>query len=215
MCLDFTAGGSSARSGPLALFRFKCPIRYVVIDQSRLQQRVRLMRIFRRRNSGGLLDDTRPDKSNLSTRFSNQDVAERREACRDAAERRIGENRNEREFLAIVYGSCRRHFRHLHQREHALLHSRAATGRHADKRNATLRRLLERMGDFFTHHRAHRPAQKAKIENDQDRLIATDATKARSHGFADSCFPPSLLEAHPVGFVVCKAEGIDGHQVAV
>ncbi len=56
---------------------------------------------------------------------------------------------------------------HLHQRQHPLLCTRAppleatlTTGK------AVLGGPLERIGDLFAHHGAHRAAQKFEVEND-------------------------------------------------
>ena len=173
------------------------------------------MRILWRRNARGLLDDSRPDKSDLSARLGNQNVAERSEAGRNAAKCRVRQNGNEGKFLAVMHGSGGRNFGHLHQREHAFLHASAAAGRHADQRNSALRGLLEGVSDFFAHDGTHRAAQKREIENDQHRLVASDAAKSGGYGLADSCLPASLLQTNAIGFVVRKSERIDGNKFAV
>ncbi len=185
------------------------------VDQSRMEQRVRAVRILRRRDARGLLDHARPDESDLCARLGNQDVTKRGEAGGHAAKRGIGQYGYEGQLVAVVHGSRGRHFGHLHQRKHAFLHARAATGRHADQRNTPLRGFLEGMSDLFSHHRAHGAAQEREIENHQDRLNPCDAAKSGGDRFAHARLAPGVLQTHTIGFVICKTERIDGNQLAV
>src|ERR1700722_6329070 len=173
------------------------------------------MRILWRRNTCGLLDHSWPDKSDLRARLGDQDVAERREAGRNAAEGRVRQDGYERELLPVMYGSGGRNLGHLHQREHAFLHACSAAGCHAHQWNSALGSLFKGMSNFFPDDRTHRAAQKREIKNYQNRLMAADSAKSRGDSFADSGLPPGVLEANTVGFVVCKPERIDRNQLAV
>ena len=71
------------------------------------------------------------------------------------------------------------------------------------------------MSNFFSHDGTHRAAQKREIENNQNRLVASDSAKSRGNGLADSCLPASILQTNAVGFVICKPERIDRNKFAV
>ena len=93
-----------------------------------------------------------------------------------------------------MHGSGGRNFGHLHQREHAFLHARAAAGRHADERDSALRGFLEGMSNFFSHHGTHRAAQKREIENNQappGGLRSGKIQRSRLRGLRSPGEPPA------------------------
>ena len=109
ICFDFTAGGKSllARlhcfialqmADEISGDRRQIPPPDHEIDQPGLEQRIGAVRILWRRDACGLLDDSRPDESDLRARLGNQDVAERGEAGRHAAKCRVRQNGNEGKF---------------------------------------------------------------------------------------------------------------------
>ena len=98
------------------------------IDEPCHEQRIGLVRIFWRRDAGGLLDDPGPHETDLRARLGNEYVAERGKTCRNAAKCRVGQNGNEGKLMTVMHGNGRGNFRHLHQRKHAFLHARASAG---------------------------------------------------------------------------------------
>ena len=85
------------------------------MDESGPEECFRLVRVLRRRDSRGLFNHARPDKSDLRSRLGNHDVPERGKTGGDAAKRGIGKDGDKRKALAIMHGRRRRNLGHLHQ----------------------------------------------------------------------------------------------------
>ena len=81
-----------------------------------------------------LLDDARAGEADERLRLGDVQIAEHREARGDAAGRRIGQHRDERQPRAIEPRQRRRDLGHLHQRQRAFHHARAAGARDDDHR---------------------------------------------------------------------------------
>ena len=96
---------------------------------------------FRQLLADRLLDDARAGEADDRAGLGDVDVAEHRVGRGDAAGRRIGQHDDigQPRLAQTPHGDGRA--RHLHQREHAFLHARAARGREDDERRA----LFERM----------------------------------------------------------------------
>src|SRR5579862_2444293 len=185
------------------------------IDEAGLEQSIRLVRIFWRRDAGCLFNYPGAHKADLSAGLSYQNVAKRGEAGRDAAKRRVRQNRYKSEFMTVMDGSGGGNFSHLHEREHPLLHAGSSAGRHAYKWNSPLRGLFKGMSDFFSDDGTHCAAQKREIEHNQNRLVAPDPAKSRSYRFPNSRLPASFIQTNAISFVVGKAEWIDGHKLTI
>ena len=74
----------------------------------------------------GSFDRTRTSEANERFRFSEHKIAQRRKTCGDAAHGWIGKHRDVEPAQLVVSRQCSGHFRHLHQRQDAFVHSRAA-----------------------------------------------------------------------------------------
>jgi hypothetical protein len=73
-----------------------------------------------------------PAKPISALGLGDDDVAEHREAGRHAAHGRIGEHRDERQLALRQLGERSGSLGHLHERQQAFLHARAARGGEAD-----------------------------------------------------------------------------------
>ncbi len=108
--------------------------------------------------TNGLLDDAGPREADERLGLRDVQVAEHREAGRHAAGRRIGEDGDVGQPGAVQPRQRRRHLRHLHQRQRAFHHPRAAGARHDDDRLAPLQRHLDGARDLLAGHDAHAAA---------------------------------------------------------
>ncbi len=189
--------------------------RHDKINQTCAKQSFGVVRILRRWNSGGLLNNARSDKSNLRAWFGDDNVAEGCEACRDAAESGIRQDGNEGKACTIVKGSCRRHFGHLHQGEHPLLDSCSSAGCHAHQGETLLSGFFEGAGDFLSHDGTHGAAQKPKIENNQDGALTSNLAEARGHRLASSSFQPGFPEPVAVGSGIHELQWVFGNELSV
>ena len=70
-----------------------------------------------------------------------------------------------------------RRLRHLHQRQHALLHARAARCREHDRRPLVRDRALELARDLLADDRAHRAAH--ELEHEEPDLAGDAADRSR------------------------------------
>ena len=91
-----------------------------------LEQELAALESFRQLLPDRLLDDARAGEADQRFRLGDVQVAEHREAGRDAAGRRIGEHRDVRQPRAIEPRQRAADLRHLHQRQRAFHHARAA-----------------------------------------------------------------------------------------
>ena len=104
------------------------------IDEAVLEQELAALEPFGQLLADGLLDHARTGETDERARLGDVQVAEHREARGHAARRRIGQDRQIRQPGAIEPRQRRADLRHLHQRERALHHPRAAGARHDDHR---------------------------------------------------------------------------------
>ena len=75
------------------------------------------------------------------------------------------------------------HLCHLHEREDALLHARAAGCGKRDHGKVIFRRVLKCTADFFADRRAHACHDEARLHRDYDAALAADLRLAGYHRF--------------------------------
>src|SRR5665213_2124139 len=112
-----------------------------------------------------LLDHSRTRKADQRSRFAHNRIAEHREACAHATHRRIRQHRYVRNAPLGKLRQERRRLGHLHEREHALLHARAAGCGDQHQRVLPLEGALSEPGDLRTNYRAHRAAHEREIHH--------------------------------------------------
>src|SRR5262245_64366175 len=146
------------------------------------EQEFRPLEALGKRLANRLGDDTRAGEPDQRARLGENNVAEHREARGDAAGGGIGEDRDVRQAAGAEPLERSRGLGHLHQREDALLHPRAARRRDDDHRQVLVDRQLNRARELFSDHRAHAAAEEAELEDGQDRRLPADRRDA-----ADDC----------------------------
>src|SRR2546425_1152484 len=151
------------------------------VELSVRQQELRALESLGKRLTDRLGDDRRPGKADQRARLGEDDVAEHREARRDAAGGGIGEDRNVRQPAGAEPLERGRGLGHLHQGEDALLHPRAARRRDDDHGQVLVDRELDRARELLTDHRAHAAAEEAELEDGEDGGQPADRGDAADH----------------------------------
>ena len=98
-------------------------------------RRLRPLKALGQPLADGLLDDAGPGEADQRLRLRDDHVAEHGEAGRHAAGGRVQQHRDVRQPASRRRAERRRRLGHLHEREDALLHARAARGREDDRRH--------------------------------------------------------------------------------
>ena len=148
--------------------------RHDLIDHAVLKQVFGALEPLGQRLADRFLDDARAGETDDRAGLGENDVAEHRERGRHAAGRRIGQHDDvgQPRFLDHVGGEDRA--RHLHQRQDALLHPRAARGRHDDQRRLALDRVPRRRDKRLADRHPHRAAHEREIERRDNRRDPAD-----------------------------------------
>src|SRR5215510_13162854 len=142
------------------------------------EQEFRALEALGKRLANRLGDDPWAGETDQRARLGENDVAQHREARGDAAGGGIREDRDVRQAGGPEPLEGGRGLGHLHQREDAFLHPRAARRRDDDDRQMLVDRQLDRPGELFPHHRAHAAAEEAELEDGQDRRLPADRCNA-------------------------------------
>ena len=140
--------------------------------------------IVRQRLARGLLHHARARERQQRVGLGDHEVAERRERRDHAARRRMGEHgdvRHARLAQQVDRADC---LRHLHEREHVLLHARAAGGRDRDQRDAALGRHVAGAREQLAHDAAHRAAHEGEVHRAEHARHALDRRGADDHRVA-------------------------------
>src|SRR5258705_243021 len=130
------------------------------------EQEFRPLEALGKRLANRLGDDPRSGEPDQRARLGKNDVAEHREARRDAAGGGIGKDGDVRQAAGAEPLEGGRGLGHLHQREDALLHPRAAGRRDDDDRQVLVDRELDRPRELFADDRAHAAAGTGRLGHD-------------------------------------------------
>ena len=140
------------------------------VEHAALEQELAALEAVGQLLADGLLDDARPGEADQRLRLGDVEVAQHREARRHAAGRRIGEDRDVGQAGAIEPRQRRRDLRHLHQRQRAFHHARAARARHDDQRQRGASSAVSMpRDDLLAHHDAHAAADEARTPSPRRR----------------------------------------------
>ena len=104
------------------------------VDGALVEQELGALEAFRQLLADGLLDHARACKTDQCTRLCQMHIAQHRVGCRDAARGGIGQYNDIGLFCLAQHFDRDRRTRHLHQRQDALLHARAARRREQPRR---------------------------------------------------------------------------------
>ncbi len=178
------------------------------VDRAVFEQELGGLKIVGQFLADRLLDHAPSGETDRRARFGDDDVGLKRERRRDAAGRRIGEHGDR--VAAVVAKTLQRDggLRHLHQREHAFFHARAARRRAHDDRQLALARAFEQAREAFADDGAHRAAAKVEVHHAQrDRQIA-DRGEAAHDAFGELRFLAVALELLRIRRLVGPAQRI-------
>ena len=103
-------------------------------------------------------------------------------------------------------------FRHLHQRQNALLHSGAACRRKADNRQTVLCGVLKQTRDLLADNRAHAAHHKMRIHAEHGAVLAHYLCGAADDGFL---FSGRKARAFQFIFVVRKLQNVMTRHVGI
>ena len=180
------------------------------VERAVIEQEFAALKPFRQRFAHGLLDDARTGKADQRTRLGHVEVAEHREAGRNAARGRIGQHGNERHPCLRQPRQRCAGLGHLHQRKQRFLHARAATRREAHQRRLVLDAMFHGALEALADHRAHGPAEEFELERAGDDLQPFERTGDRDQRIALTGGLLRRRETIAVTLAVAKLERIFG-----
>src|SRR6202043_2497969 len=97
---------------------------------------------------------------------------------------------------------------HLQQRQQRLLHACTARRREADQPAALIDAAIDRAAEALADHRAHRAAEKLKLERTGDQRLAVQRTGQRDQRIALAGHLLRLRQAVTIAFTVLESERI-------
>src|SRR5437899_2710644 len=136
-----------------------------LIDEAVLEEELRALEAGRQLLADRLAGHARAREADERSRLREDDVAERRERGEHAARRGVGEHGDERDAGGVEARDRADRLGHLHERDRALLHPRAAGGGDDDERLALRERPLGGAGDLLAHDAAHRAAHELEVHH--------------------------------------------------
>src|SRR5688572_5415215 len=138
------------------------------VDGALLEQELRALEALGQRLARRLLDDARPRETDQRTGLGDVDVAEQREARRDAARGRIRHHGDVRQLRGRELRERRARLRHLQQRVQPFLHACAAARGKTHERTVVLYAVRDRAHEPLADDRAHGARDEAKFEGSRD-----------------------------------------------
>src|SRR5207247_763459 len=185
------------------------------VDLTVLKQELRALEPFGQGLADRLGDHARPREADQRARLGEDDVAEHREARRDATRRRIGQHRDVRQPALAETFEGRGGLGHLHEREDPFLHAGAARRGDDDDRQVLVDGELDRARELLTDDRPHTAAEESELEHAQHARHAADP----GHSGDDRLVGLRLLhggaDAVAVFLGVPEAERVRGLQIGV
>jgi hypothetical protein len=148
------------------------------VEHAALEQERRALRLGWQLLLGDLLDHPRAGEADQRALLGDQHVAHAGVAGRHAAQGRVGQDGDVRHAGRAELRQGRDRLGHLHQREDALVHARAAGRIDRHQRRAAGQRALGGAGDLLAHDAAHAGGHEAKVEHDQLQRQAVEARAA-------------------------------------
>ena len=149
------------------------------VDHAVLFQILGALKAVRQFLADRLLDHARAGKTDQRAGLGDMDVAEHRVGRGDAAGGRIGQHDDVGLLRLAQHLHRDRGARHLHQRQNAFLHARAAGGCEHDEGRGLLDRKLEALDDGFAGGHAERATHEIKILHGGDDRHALEPADSR------------------------------------
>ena len=186
------------------------------IDEALLEHELGALKTGRQVLADGLADHACARKPDQRAGLRDDHVAERRVRGQHARHRGIGEDGDERQSLGAQAREQRGGLGHLHEREDAFLHARAAGGGDQHERAALRDGPLDRARHLLAHHRAHAPAHEEEIHDREAHRLAADGPDAGDRRVLLSGVAARGLQPLRIGHAgVPEPERISGHQAAI
>ena len=157
---------------------------------------------------GRVLDDPGAGEPDQRPRFREDHVPQGCKAGGDPAGRGVGQHGNEGKSRRGQPAERRAGLGHLHEREDALLHARAARGAKNDARDFLRDRRLDRAGDLLARRRAQRAAAEAEIQHRQRNRDAMDGARPGDDRFGQAAVTLIALQPFGIGLGIDKLERI-------
>ena len=181
------------------------------VDHAVIAQIFGLLKAVRQLLADGLLDDARTGEADQGAGLGDVDVAEHRIGCGDAAGRRIGQHDDI--GLARLAQALHRDggARHLHQRQDAFLHARAARGGEQHERAALLHRGVETLDHRLARRHAERAAHEIEILHGDDGGEAVELAVAELDRVVQPGLAARVLEPVDIAALVAEFQRIDRH----
>ena len=181
------------------------------IDHAVVAQIFRLLKSVRQFLANGLLDDARAGEADQRAGLGDLNVAEHRIGRGDAAGGRIGEHDDIR--LARLAQPLHRDggARHLHQRQNAFLHARAARCREQHERTAFLDRGVEPFDHRLARRHAERAAHEIEILHADHDGKTVELAVTELHRVIEAGLAARILEPVDIAALVAEFQRIDRH----
>ena len=167
---------------------------------------------FRQFLADGLLDHARAGETDQRAGLGDLHVAQHGVGGSDAAGGWIGQHDDVRQLRLAQHLDADGGARHLHQRQDALLHPRAAGGGEYDERRFLLHRKLEPADDRFAGSHAERAAHEIEILHRDDDRSALELAVADLDGVVQPGAGARILDAVGIFPLVAEFQGI-GHDL--
>ena len=175
-----------------------------------LHLKLRPLKALRQGLADGLLNDARPGEADKRTGFGQNNVTQRGKAGGDAAGGGVRENGDVQQSLFREPGQSRAGFRHLHERQNALLHPRAAAGGKKDQGQFVFPGVLDGQRQLFPYGGAHAAHEKAAVQHAHHAAASAHGAGGCDHRLVHAGFPAGTVQLGPVAG---EAEGITGRQL--
>ena len=181
------------------------------VDHAVGEEVLRALEALRQLLADRLLDDARSGKADERTRLRNLDIAEHGIGRGDAARRRIRQHDDVGQTCLAQLLDRNGRPRHLHERENALLHTRAARRREQDEGLALGHRVHHARDNGFAGGHAQRSTHETKILRRGGNRLPTELAIGEEHGILEACRGLAVLEAIRIAAPVAELERIDRH----
>ena len=171
------------------------------VDKAMLEREFRRLEFLGQLLANGVLNHATAGEADERAGLGNNHVALHRETRGHAARSGIGNHREIRQARLAVTLDCGRDFRHLHERNQAFLHARAARAGEQHQRQTLFGGMLGQARDALAHHRAHRAHEERGIHHANRHAHASDAAHTAAHALAQT-----RLLSHAADFVQVTGE---------
>ncbi len=192
--------------------RFQLMAMHDHVDHAVGEQIFGALEAIRQLLADGLLDHARAGKADQRTGLGEMNVAQHRVRRSDAAGGRVGQHHEiGQPFLAQALHRDRR-ARHLHQRQDAFLHARAARRCEQDEWRLLLDRPHHAGDHGLSRRHAERAADEAHVVRCGNDQLAVELALADQHGIVELGLGAGFLEAIGILDAVAELERVHRHR---